>query len=47
MAGQKPAKKKASKTIAATRIQLAAGVPVPTGRPVKLVVGKKKFVFSV
>jgi hypothetical protein len=39
---KKPKKKK----IAATPAQLAAGVPVPTGRPVQIVVGKRKFAFS-
>lgn len=47
MASKKPAGKKAPKTIPATRVQLAAGVPVPTGRPVKLTVTKKRFWFSV
>ncbi len=40
-------KKKAPKKIAATKLQLTTGVPVPTGRKVTLRVVKKKFVFSV
>jgi hypothetical protein len=43
---QKTGKKKATKVIAVTRAQLGAGVPVPTGRKVKLVMGKTKFAFS-
>jgi hypothetical protein len=42
----KTGKKKAPKVIGCTPAQLGAGVPVPTGRPVKLVLRKRKFVFS-
>jgi hypothetical protein len=46
MAAKSPAKKQQPKKVGATRAQLAAGIPVPTGRPVKIVISKKKFVFS-
>jgi hypothetical protein len=41
-----PHKKKSPKKIGATPLQLAAGVPVPVGRAVKIVISKRKFVFS-
>jgi hypothetical protein len=41
-----PKKKQQPKKIGATPLQLAAGVPVPVGRPVKIVISKRKFVFS-
>lgn len=43
---KKPEKRKAAKVITVTRSQLADGVPVPTGRKVKMVIGKRKFAFS-
>lgn len=44
---QKATKKKAPKVIAVTRTQLGAGVPVPTGRKVKIVLEYQTFSFSV
>ncbi len=43
---QQNEKRKPKKKLAATPAQLAAGVTVPTGRPVQIVVGKRKFAFS-
>jgi hypothetical protein len=45
-ANQNQPKKKAPKTITVTRPQLATGVAVPTGRPVKIVVAKRPLSFS-